>query len=259
MRAFQDDPLLGYRSHDHRIFVDTGPVLEKAYAQAAGLGWLAKNTLLINRKWGSWVFLAVVLTPLDLARDEPGVDHCGSCRRCLDACPTDAFPEPYVLDAGRCIAHWTIEATEPERWIEPDTLGQHVFGCDICQEVCPWNSEPRARSEEALAPRQENIFPELSELASLSAESFAARFPQSPIKRAGFRGLLRNTIIALGNSTPEKGLGLLEELAGRDDIRSDPLLSGTLERARSRIVAGDTGSDYADDSGSENGPGREDL
>ncbi|MFP6737132.1 MAG: 4Fe-4S double cluster binding domain-containing protein, partial [Planctomycetota bacterium] len=189
----------------------------------------------------------------------PATDHCGSCTLCLEACPTDAFPQPYVLDARRCISYLTIEergeiASELEEKME-----NLVFGCDICQEVCPWNSEPRPRSEPELAARQENIFPKLSELTSLTAENFAARFPQSPIKRAGFRGFLRNAIIALGNSTPGNGLELLNELSGRDDIQSDPLLRGTLERARGRIMAADNGSDYADGSETEDQPGREDL
>ena len=233
---------------EYRYYVDTGPMLEKAWAQKAGIGWIGKNTCSIDAGDGSYFFLAVILTTLELRPDPPATDHCGSCTLCLEACPTDAFPQPYVLDARRCISYLTIEERGEIAAELEEKMENLVFGCDICQEVCPWNSEPRPRSEPDLAARQENIFPKLSELTALTAESFAARFPQSAIKRAGFKGLLRNTIIALGNSTPASGLELLNELAGREDISSDPLLSGTLERARSRMLAGDTGSDYADGS-----------
>ncbi len=237
---------------DYRYYVDTGPVLEKAWAQKAGIGWIGKNTCSIDADDGSYFFLGVILTSHELVVDPPAVDHCGSCTLCLEACPTAAFPEPYILDARRCISYLTIEERGEIVAELEEKMQNLVFGCDICQEVCPWNSEPRPRSEPELAARQENIFPELSELASLNAESFAARFPQSPIKRTGFRGLLRNTIIALGNCTPRKGRELLEELSGREDVQSDPLLRGTLERARSRMLAADTGSNYADGSDPEN-------
>ena len=236
---------------NYRYYVDTGPVLEKAWAQKAGIGWIGKNTCSIDADKGSYFFLAAILTTLELRPDPPAADHCGSCTLCLEACPTDAFPQPYLLDARRCISYLTIEERGEIVAELEDKMANLVFGCDICQEVCPWNSEPRPDSEPDLAARAENIFPKLSELASLNAESFAARFPQSAIKRTGFRGLLRNTIIALGNSTPGNGLALLDELAGREDIQSDPLLSGTLKRARSRILAAETGSDYADDSDTE--------
>ena len=183
VKAFEADERLGFSSVEHRIFVDTGPVLEKAYAQRAGLGWIGKNTLLLNQRLGSWLFLATVLTPLELAFDAEGVDHCGTCTRCLDACPTDAFPEPYVLDARRCIATWTIESKEPLRDIEPDQLGGHLFGCDICQEVCPWNKSPVLTSIPSLAPRPENQRPVLTELKGLDESEFKARFPRSAVRR----------------------------------------------------------------------------
>ena len=238
-----------------RVIVDAGPVLERSHAARVGLGFPSKAANLLDPEWGPWMLLGELFLDRapDAVPDAPTFPTCGTCTACLDACPTNAFPEPYVLDARRCISYLTIELRdEPIPTELREGLGDWVFGCDICQEVCPWNSEPRPRSEPELAARQENIFPELSELASLNAESFAARFPQSPIKRTGFRGLLRNTIIALGNSTPRKGLELLEELAGREDVQSDPLLRGTLERARSRMLAADTGSNYADGSDPEN-------
>jgi epoxyqueuosine reductase len=183
-RALSEEPGLGFDSASHRVFVDTGPVLEKAFAQRAGLGWMGKNTLLINRAWGSWVFLGVILTPLELELDAPGTDHCGSCTRCLDACPTSAFPAPYVLDARACIATWTIESPEPADVIVAEALGQHVFGCDICQEVCPWNREVPDGRISALSPRDENVRPKLADLAQLDEEAFRARFPRSAVRRS---------------------------------------------------------------------------
>jgi len=183
VRAFEGDPELGFKSTDHRVFVDTGPVLEKAFAQQAGLGWIGKNTLLLHRSLGSWLFLGVVLTPLELAPDAAGVDHCGSCTRCLDVCPTDAFPAPYVLDARRCIATWTIESDDPPAVIDPKTLGQHVFGCDLCQEVCPWNRKAPPSSHGPLLPRPDNIRPALSSLQGLDEAAFRRRFPKSAVRR----------------------------------------------------------------------------
>lgn len=183
VKAFEADPQLGHSSFAHRVFVDTGPFLEKAYAQLGGIGWIGKNTLLLNRTHGSWVFLAVVLTPLELAPDEPGTDHCGSCTRCLDACPTDAFPEPYVLDARKCIATWTIESPNPGRDIVSEQLGQHVFGCDICQEVCPWNRKVPPSRHAPMTPRAANIRPRLDSLVDFDDASFKLRFPASPVRR----------------------------------------------------------------------------
>ncbi|MEZ4264830.1 MAG: tRNA epoxyqueuosine(34) reductase QueG [Myxococcota bacterium] len=189
VRLFADDPALGYASTEHRIFVDTGPVLEKAFAARAGLGWIGKNTLLINRPGGSWYFLAEVLTPLDLAVDEAETDHCGGCRRCLDACPTSAFVEPYVLDARRCIANWTIESADPLSLIDPAQLGQHIFGCDICQEVCPWNRRAEPTAQLPLRARPANIRPKLADLAGLDEAEFKARFPKSAVRRTDGRRL----------------------------------------------------------------------
>ncbi|PIE20148.1 MAG: tRNA epoxyqueuosine(34) reductase QueG [Proteobacteria bacterium] len=184
-KALAADPLLGAGgdSRDHRVFTDTGPVLEKAFAQAAGLGWIGKNTLLIHRGGGSWYLLGVVLTPLALAPDTPETDHCGACRRCLDVCPTGALVEPYVLDARRCIATWTIESPDPAAVIDPEAVGQHVFGCDLCQEVCPHNHRPASTSHAPLAPRPQNVRPKLAELAGLDEAAFKARFPNSAVRR----------------------------------------------------------------------------
>ena len=221
---------------DYRYYVDTGPVLEKAWAQKAGIGWIGKNTCSIDADDGSYFFLGVILTSHELQPDPPAVDHCGSCTLCLEACPTAAFPQPYVLDARRCISYLTIEERGEIVSELEEKMENLVFGCDICQEVCPWNSEPRVRDEPGLAAREENIFPRLSELVELTPESFSERFPQSPIRRAGFRGFLRNVIIALGNSSPQNALEHLDQLGRRESIRKDPLLKRTLERARRRLM-----------------------
>jgi len=206
---------------DARFYVDTGPVIERIVAKYAGLGWLAKNTCLINEQLGSWLFLGVIVTTLDLAPslspdEPPAPDLCGNCRLCLDACPTQAFPEPYVLDARRCISYLTIEL----RGSIPEELranvGRAVIGCDICQDVCPWNRKaPTTRLAEFL-PRKidareneqeqtenggHSLFsPKLEWLASLAQEDFSRIFRGSAVKRAKWRGLVRNACIALGNS-----------------------------------------------------------
>ena len=213
-------------SFEARVYVDTGPVQERVLAKYAGLGWLGKNTLLLNQMLGSFFFLGVILTTLDLeptlgTNELPPPDLCGSCRRCLDACPTQAFVEPYVMDARKCISYLTIElrGVIPEKYREP--MGNHVFGCDICQDVCPWNRrapistipqfQPKAfpAPEENRAgtspPSQDESFliPRLEWLVQLTEADFRELFSGSPIKRTKWLGLVRNACIALGNS----GLG----------------------------------------------------
>lgn len=202
---------------ESRAYVDTGPVAEKAYAVAAGLGAYGKNTCVLNQRLGSWFFIGVLITDLDLARDAPTSDICGSCRACLDACPTKAFPEPYVLDARRCISYLTIEVKDT---IDPDlrgSMGRHVFGCDICQDVCPWNRKRAASGGPWFEPRAGNLAPSFEELARLSPEEFQLRFRKNPIKRSKRRGLLRNVAVALGNAGSAEHAGLLEGLAGDED------------------------------------------
>lgn len=205
-----------------RTYVDTGPVQERVLAKYAGLGWLGKNTLLLNQTLGSFFFLGVILTTLDLhstlAGEMPPPDLCGSCRRCLEACPTQAFVEPYVMDARKCISYLTIElrAAIPEEYRE--SIGNHVFGCDICQDVCPWNrhvpvsplsqfqpgvfpSLEKNASETSPHSRDDSLWhPRLERLLNLSETDFRALFHRSPIKRTKWRGLLRNACIAAGNS-----------------------------------------------------------
>jgi epoxyqueuosine reductase len=183
-----------------RGIVDTAPLLERDFARLAGLGWIGKNTLLINKHRGSWLFLAAVLTDVDLEPDAPHTaSHCGTCTRCLDACPTDAFPEPGVLDARKCIAYWTIEHRGPiAPEIRPD-IGDWLFGCDVCQEVCPWNRREIATSERAFVPVETLSQLDPVELLKLDDAAFRAKFRGTPLSRPGRSGLLRNACVVLGN------------------------------------------------------------
>jgi epoxyqueuosine reductase len=200
-----------------RGVVDTAPLLEREFAQLAGLGWIGKNTLLLNKEAGSWFFLAALLTDQELVYDEPSeTDHCGTCRACLDACPTDAFPQPYVLDATRCISYLTIELRDHIPTQLRRGMGDWVFGCDICQDVCPWNSDTPASHEAGLQPLDPLNPLALHELFELDDESFRARFRRSPLWRSKRRGILRNAAIVLGNQGSVESLqplcqGLLDE------------------------------------------------
>jgi epoxyqueuosine reductase len=192
-----------------RAYVDTGPVVERVVAKYAGLGWLAKNTCLINQDLGSWLFLGVIVTTLDLTptlgrTESPPPDLCGSCSLCIDACPTGAIVEPYVLDARRCISYLTIELRGSIPIELRASVGRHIFGCDICQDVCPWNRRAPATQLSNFQPRNIGehslLAPELDWLLSLSEEEFREKFRGSPVKRTKWRGLLRNVCVAIGNS-----------------------------------------------------------
>ncbi len=245
-----------------RAYVDTGPIVERVAAKYAGLGWLAKNTCLINGEFGSWLFLGVIITTLNLAPslapgEPPAADLCGNCRLCLDACPTQAFPAPYVLDASRCISYLTIELRgEIPHQLRP-RIGRAVIGCDICQDVCPWNRKAPITKLAAFVPRQlrpakENkdgggqtkngslIAPELEALASLTQEEFSKLFRGSAVKRAKWRGIVRNACVALGNShlardsaAYERVVGLLERLAAN----ADALIAEHARWALARLVS----------------------
>ncbi len=183
-----------------KVFVDTAPVMEKPLAAAAGLGWQGKHTVLISRDLGNWLLLGAIYTSADLEPDAPETDHCGSCRRCLDICPTNAFPAPYQLDARRCISYLTIEhpGVIPTEFRE--AIGNRVFGCDDCLAICPWNKFAVVAGEGRLAARADLDAPPLAELAGLDDSAFRARFAGTPIKRTGRDRFLRNVLIAIGNS-----------------------------------------------------------
>lgn len=185
---------------DVKVFVDTAPLMEKPLAQAAGIGWQGKHTNLVSRDFGSWLFLGVVLTSAELTPDAAGEDACGSCRACLDACPTDAFPAPYKLDARRCISYLTIEHKEHiDAGLRPG-IGNRIYGCDDCLAVCPWNKFAAAGREAKLAARDDLNAPALADLVALDDAAFRARFSGSPIKRIGRDRFVRNVLIAIGNS-----------------------------------------------------------
>jgi epoxyqueuosine reductase len=208
----EDRPALTTRS-----YVDTGPIVERVYAKYAGVGWTGKNTCLINQKKGSWLFLGVILTSLELAPDLPAPDRCGSCTRCIEACPTDAILAPYQLDSNKCIAYLTIE----KRGSIPEDLrvgiGHHVFGCDICQDVCPWNRKAPASTVAEFEPRPGLVNPALAWLAEMSVDEFRETFRGSPIRRTKRSGLRRNAAIAMGNSGNPEFLPLLDRLAADED------------------------------------------
>jgi epoxyqueuosine reductase len=205
-----------------RCYVDTGPIVERVVAKYAGVGWIGKNTCIINEKLGSWLFLGVILTSLDLTRDLaslPAPDRCGSCTRCIDACPTEAFIAPYQLDSNKCISYLTIEkrGALPEDDELRSGMGRHVFGCDICQDVCPWNRKAPATAAAEFQARDELLNPALEWLAEISAEEFNRTFRESPVRRAKRAGFRRNAVIAMGNSGDRKFLPLLEKLISDED------------------------------------------
>ena len=200
-----------------RCYVDTGPIVERVIAKYAGIGWIGKNTCIINQKLGSWLFLGVILTSLDLNPSLPAPDRCGSCTRCIDACPTDALIAPYQLDSNKCISYLTIE----KRGALPEELragiGRHIFGCDICQDVCPWNRKAPATRAEEFQPRPELVNPALDWLAEMSPEEFRRAFRGSPVRRTKRAGVRRNAVIAMGNSGDRKFLPVLKKLAEDED------------------------------------------
>ncbi|MEP1522678.1 tRNA epoxyqueuosine(34) reductase QueG [Ascidiaceihabitans sp.] len=183
-----------------KVFVDTAPVPEKALGMAAGLGWQGKHTNLVSRDWGNWAFLGSVFTTLELTPDTPEIDHCGSCRACLDACPTDAFPAPYQLDARRCISYLTIEHKGPVAENLRSLMGNHIYGCDDCLAACPWNKFAVAASDIRYAARDDLAAPDLADLVALDDAAFRAKFSGSPVKRIGRDRFVRNVLYAIGNS-----------------------------------------------------------
>ena len=200
-----------------KVFVDTAPVPEKALGQAAGLGWQGKHTNLVSRDWGNWSFLGSVFTTLDLPEDQAERDHCGKCRACLDACPTDAFPEPYKLDARRCISYLTIEHKGPVDEELRSKLGNRIYGCDDCLAACPWNKFAVTASDLRYAAREDLKAPHLAELAILDDAGFRAKFSGSPIKRIGRDRFVRNVLYAIGNSQQADLRPVAQSLANDPD------------------------------------------
>lgn len=215
-----------------KVFVDTAPLMEKPLAQAAGLGWQGKHTNLVSRERGSWLFLGAMLTAIELPLDEREIDRCGSCRACLDACPTNAFPAPYQLDARRCISYLTIEHKGPIPRELRKAIGNRIYGCDDCLAACPWNKFAEAGREQKLAAREENRAPSLSELAALDDASFRSRFSKSPIKRSGRERFVRNVLIAIGNS--DSPLLVPDVIARLGD--ESPLVRGAAVWAASQLM-----------------------
>ncbi|MFS8143918.1 tRNA epoxyqueuosine(34) reductase QueG [Rhizobium sp. BR 249] len=217
---------------DVKVFVDTAPVMEKPLAAAAGLGWQGKHTNLVSRTHGSWLFLGSMFTTADLAVDAPEIDHCGSCRACLDACPTAAFPAPYQIDARRCISYLSIEHRGP---IDPDLrvlFGNRIYGCDDCLAACPWNKFASAASEMKLKAREDLQEPSIAFLLTLDDPAFRAFFSGSPVKRIGRDRFIRNVLIAAGNSSEKTLIPQCRMLA--DD--ASPVVRGMAVWALSRLM-----------------------
>jgi epoxyqueuosine reductase len=216
---------------DVKVFVDTAAVMEKPLAAAAGLGWQGKHTNLVSREFGSWLFLGAIFTTLDLPPDEPEIDHCGTCRACLDACPTAAFPAPYRLDARRCISYLTIEHKGPIPRDLRALMGNRIYGCDDCLAVCPWNKFAQAGREAKLAARAALQAPTLTELSRLDDAAFRTLFAKSPVKRTGRDRFVRNVLIAIGNA----GDAALARDAERLIDDASPLVRGSAVWALGRL------------------------
>jgi epoxyqueuosine reductase len=225
--------LIAQAGGDAKVFVDTAAVMEKPLAQAAGLGWQGKHTNLVSRQYGSWLFLGAIFTTLVLAPDAPERDHCGQCRACLDICPTAAFPEPYRLDARRCISYLTIEHKGPIPLELRPRMGNRIYGCDDCLAVCPWNKFAQLGRETKLSARQQLKAPALAELARLDDTAFRVLFAKSPVKRIGRDRFVRNVLIAIGNS------GDLSLAVAAERLLADasPLVRGAAVWALGRLDA----------------------
>ena len=219
---------------DLKVFVDTAPVMEKPLAQMAGLGWQGKHTNLVSRGFGSWLFLGEIFLSLALAPDDAEHDHCGACRRCLDACPTDAFPAPYRLDARRCVSYLTIEHKGPIPHELRPLIGNRIFGCDDCLAVCPWNKYARAAAEPEFLPRAGLTAPLLADLAGLDDGAFRARFAGTAVKRIGRSRFLRNVLIAIGNEPRPGGAAVAATRRALDD--PSPLVRGAAVWAFGRVA-----------------------
>jgi epoxyqueuosine reductase len=221
---------------DVKVFVDTAPVMEKPLAEAAGIGWQGKHTVLVSRTHGSWLFLGAIFTTAELPAAIPHEESCGTCTRCLDVCPTNAFPAPFQLDARRCLSYLNIEHQGPIPLEFRVPMGNRIYGCDDCLAVCPWNKFAAETHEMKLQARDDRIAPRLDELAALDDAGFRKRFAGSPIKRIGHARFLRNVLIAIGNSA-DAALLPAAEARLRDP---DPLIRGAAVWALRRLAAPDT-------------------
>ena len=218
-----------------RAYVDTGPVQERVYAQYAGIGWIGKNTCLINPQIGSWLFLSEIICSLALEPDEPALDHCGTCTLCLEACPTDALAEPWVVDSRECLSYLTIELRGPIPEEQRKAVGTHVYGCDICQDVCPYNAAPACSTDPAWQPAPEFDSPRLADLWRQPDATLERLLERSAMSRAGLRGLRRNLAVGLGNSgTTASDAALSDTDSPEDQTRRDPLVAEHVEWARKR-------------------------
>ncbi len=217
-----------------RCYVDTGPLVERIYAKYAGIGWIGKNTCILNQKLGSWLFLGVILTSLELEPDLPAPDRCGTCTRCIEACPTDALLAPYQLDSKLCISYLTIEKRGAIPADVSARMGHEVFGCDICQDVCPWNRKAPFTGAEEFQPREGLVNPALEWLAEMTAEDFQEKFRGSAIRRAKRSGLRRNAVVAMGNSGDPSFEPLLEKLKEDEDEVVAEAAEWALQRLPSR-------------------------
>jgi len=230
---------------ESRVYVDTGPVQEKAFAERAGLGWVGKNTCLIHPELGSWLFLSVVVCSAPLTPDAPAFDQCGSCTLCLEACPTAAFPEPGVLDATRCLSYLTIETRGDIPEAARPGLGSHVYGCDICQEVCPYNDHAPFSAAPAWQPRRALDRPRLTALWAHSDQALRDAIRGGPMTRVRVKRLRRNVAVALGNSgTPESAAALAGDGDPPSEDRAsvaEPLVARHVAWARARLTPGDDG------------------
>ena len=220
---------------DARAYVDTGPVQERVYAQYAGVGWIGKNTCVINPELGSWLLLGAIISSLPLEPDAPSLDQCGTCTLCLEACPTGAFAAPHELDATKCLSYLTIEYRGSIPEAQRAAIGNHLFGCDVCQEVCPWNAAPVNTADPSWSSRQHLNLTSLIDLWRRSDEELAAFIGDTAMTRAGVKGLRRNIAVALGNSGDRRALDALDE-TGAEATKDDPLVIEHVQWAKRRLA-----------------------
>jgi epoxyqueuosine reductase len=235
------DALLGWMIERHpdpfdaRAYVDTGPVQERVYAQYAGVGWIGKNTCVIDPELGSWLLLGAIITSLPLDPDSPSLDRCGTCTLCLEACPTGAFAAPYELDATKCVSYLTIEYRGSIPEAQRAAIGNHIFGCDVCQEVCPWNASPVNTVDPSWSSRNDLNLTSLIDLWNRTDDELAAFIGDTAMTRAGVKGLRRNLAVALGNSADPLALEVLSQTRS-EETTSDPLIVEHAQWAKRRLA-----------------------